>query len=101
MNRIAISGDKCKRHAMYRSVSSAKIKEQSLEWNNFLLIYYVNFEKPFDRLDSETLSNIMDHYGIPHQFINFETSPVPPMKTCNTELYMKLISANDLVSKLE
>lgn len=46
------------------------IKEKSLEWNTSLLINFVDFGKAFDSLDTETLWNMMAHYGTPQSFIS-------------------------------
>ena len=46
------------------------IIEQSLEWNTFLFLNFVDFEKAFDSLDREILWSLMAHYAIPQKFIN-------------------------------
>jgi len=46
------------------------IIEESLEWNSSLYINVIDFEKPFDSIDRETLWMVMRHYGIPEKIVD-------------------------------
>ncbi|VDO51575.1 unnamed protein product [Schistosoma margrebowiei] len=41
------------------------IGEQSIEWNSSLYINFIDYEKPFDRVDRTTLWKLLRHYGVP------------------------------------
>ena len=43
------------------------IIEPSMEWDSFLYINFVDCEKVFDSLDRNTLSKLLQHYGIPNK----------------------------------
>ncbi|XP_062575217.1 uncharacterized protein LOC134237141 [Saccostrea cucullata] len=67
----------CKEQAGYRRRSITKlrvftlrnIKEQCTEWNSTLFVIYVDFEKAFDSIHSESLESIMKFYGIPDNVV--------------------------------
>ena len=43
------------------------IVEQSMEWDSFLYINFLNSEKAFDNIDWETQWKLLRHYGIPEK----------------------------------
>ena len=45
------------------------VVEQSLEFDSSLYIHFVDYEKAFDSLDRDTLSKLLQHYGIPEKII--------------------------------
>ncbi len=45
------------------------ILEQVNEWNAILYTHFIDFEKAFDSVHRESLSNIMSMYGIPEELI--------------------------------
>ena len=46
------------------------IVEQSMEWDSSLYINCVDYEKAFDSLDRDTLWKLLQHYGIPENFLS-------------------------------
>ena len=46
------------------------IVEQSMEWDSFLYINFVDYEKAFDSLDRDTLWKLLQHYRIPDKCIS-------------------------------
>ena len=44
--------------------------EQSLEWNSFLYINFIDYEKAFDSVDRETMWKLLRHYGVPEKIIS-------------------------------
>ncbi|GFR77513.1 reverse transcriptase SR3-right [Elysia marginata] len=48
------------------------IVEQSLEWISSLYINFIDYEKAFDSVDSETLLRLLKHYGIPKKIISIK-----------------------------
>jgi len=45
------------------------ITEQSKEWQTPLYLNFIDFEKVFDSVDRNVISQLMHHYGIPQKFI--------------------------------
>ena len=51
-------------------ISTLRINiEQSLEWNSFMYITFIDLVKAFDSLDRDSLWKLIRHYGIPEKFI--------------------------------
>ena len=46
------------------------IIEQCIEWQNKIIINFVDFEKAFDSLNRDNIWEIMKSYGIPDKIIN-------------------------------
>jgi len=45
------------------------ILEQSIEWNSFLYVNFVDYGKAFDSLERESVWELMRHYAIPEKFV--------------------------------
>ena len=43
--------------------------KQSLEWQSTLYLNFIDFCQAFDSVDSETIWQLLHHYGIPQSFI--------------------------------
>ena len=65
------------------------IVEQSMEWNPSLYINFVDYEKPFDSLDRDTLWKLLQHYGIPDKLISL-------IRNCYEDTACKVIHAGQL-----
>ena len=46
------------------------ILEQSCEWNSPLYVNFIDYEKPFDNLDLQSLWKLLRHYGVPEKITN-------------------------------
>ena len=45
------------------------ILEQSIEWQSFSYINFIDFKKAFDRISREVLWRLLRHYGMPDKVI--------------------------------
>ena len=79
LNRIIVDRLKLRDHqACFRKDRSCTdhiatlriIVEQSMEWDSFLYINCVDYEKAFDSLNRDTLWKLLQHYGISNTFMS-------------------------------
>ena len=65
------------------------ILKQSAEWNTPLYINFVDFEKAFDSLDSDSLWKLLRHYGVPDKIVKIIRNSYKG-RTCRVELQGQL-----------
>ena len=64
------AGFRAKKGCIDHIFSLRNIIEQCIEWQNKIIINFVDFEKAFDNLNRDNIWEIMKSYGIPDKIIN-------------------------------